>query len=160
MVFKEVVFYGMLFNLSGDILLRRLYGSDDKIFPGGIVETKDIAGYDDETWIRRFFGRAFEEQAGIPYEEIIEPKIQPMPAHYIVYGNGFSVLYAGIIVGKTDFLSTMAHFVNLDDFIRMERLGVINRPTKIFGLRAFASRDCPNKKYRKIAGPVLKKEHK
>lgn len=159
LAFKEVVFYGMLFNLLGDILMCKVYGQSDKVFPGGLVDTRDIAGYNDETWICRFFGRAFEEQAGIP-SEIIEAMIQPMPAHYITYSDELSVLYVGIIIGKTDFKPTMAHFVRVIDFLRMVNFGVIKRPIKRLGLRAFVSRDCPNKDYREIAAKVLKKEHK
>ncbi|MFA5714809.1 MAG: hypothetical protein WC998_03655 [Candidatus Paceibacterota bacterium] len=159
LVFKKVVFYGMLFNLLGDILMCKVYGSSDKVFPGGLVNTRDIAGYDDETWLRRFFGRAFEEQAGIP-SEIIEAMIQSMPAHYITYSNDLSVLYVGIIIGKTDFKPKTAHFIRVVDFLRMVNFGVIKRPIKRLGLRAFISRDCPNESYQEIAVKVLKKEHK
>jgi len=152
----EKYLYGVFFEKgSGKILLVET----DKGYwlPGGGVIPKDIFGFG-EGWKRRFFCRVIPDQIGTS-AYAFEDEIQDMPANYEVYPPGKRKEYAAIIIGDIyhyQVTKAQAKFYSVEDFEKLYREGKIDKNQALLILRAFVSRDCPSKEYKKQAVPLIK----
>lgn len=150
----EKYLYGVFFEKgTGKILLVETDGGYQ--LPGGGVLPKDISGLG-VGWRRSFFCRVVPDQVGIsPYS--FEDEIQDLPANYEVRVGREE--HAAIIICEMysrQIVKAGAKFFSFQEFEKLYRMGKIEESQAILVSRAFVSRDCPNKEYRKQAVPLLK----
>ena len=161
---QKLIFGGIFDFRRGDILvcindIPELISGEFK-FPGGMLNYNRRMKPVDERTIPLCLATAIKKDTMIPVR-IVRPKIQPMSAVYNAYNSLFSVEYSAIIIGSfsRDYQRKGVYFVGVEDFIQLLKDGKISSETLRLGLRMFASRDCINQDYRKIAGAALRKIH-
>lgn len=149
----EKYLYGVFFEKEvGKILLVET--SHGYHLPGGGVLPKDICF--GMGWKRRFFCQVVPDQVGAEAYSF-EDKIQDMSANYEVYAGRKE--YAAIIICEMyPYQATQAEakFYSFQDFEKLYREGKVEKSQALLVSRAFVSRDCPNKEYRKQAVPLLR----
>lgn len=150
--------HGIIFDEEGRVLLC-VNGNVIRL-PGGLVYLADICQFYDERWIADFLSRKIEVDTKIPASDV-RGRIQRMPAIYNVYSSVFKEEHSAIIIGQIDFDQMDikdAEFFNIDEVINPAKWYQIEDHQKMLIMRGFASRDCPNSCYRKVAGEWLKSQ--
>lgn len=153
----------LVFNgLTGELLMVRVSPNKKKRrfdFPSWIIE-------EENTFCGKEIWRSYTIAWAVSMTEVasghaVQKMIQPMPACYHADGEDPSVDCEGIIVGEIYFLPDNDRIFSVGplDLIRLAEKGNVLRSTKLLGLRAFASRDCPVDTFQEIAGRELERMH-
>jgi hypothetical protein len=161
--------YGVCFDeFDGGILLLMTEDSIMLNLSGGRVPSEFLENSKDERWRRDFLVLKFAEQTGLTHtikngKSIpLAESIQPMPAVYNVDTEGCNQRYSAIIVGDVKYCSLktqLAAFYGYESFVEAVKMGRVTKEQELLILRAFVSRDYPNRCESRRAVPELKKKH-
>jgi hypothetical protein len=155
--------YGGIFDDKGNILI--VIDDQGINLPGGIITNEDYIRHGKDL-ASGFLSEKIEKDTGMTsflkkgQETSLETSIMMLPATYILYSVEDMTEYSAIIIGETasgNLVDPNAWFIDIEGVLFLMEEGFIKEKQGILILRMMASRDCPNKDYRKTAGKELRR---